>query len=83
LFIKIHDTQLYVVLLTTLIMQQCAVPGGNIINSLNEVVSSEKILLDSVLFKLNANSKWQVRIALKWCILNRLVWNELDCGSQQ
>jgi len=38
-------------------MQQCAVPGGNIINSLNEVVSSEKILLDSVLFKLNANSK--------------------------
>jgi len=46
-----------VVLLTTLIMQQCAVPGGNIINSLNEVVSSEKILLDSVLFKLNANSK--------------------------
>jgi hypothetical protein len=38
-------------------MQQFAGPGGNIVNSLNKVVSSEKILLDSVLFKLSANSK--------------------------
>ena len=48
------------VLLTTRITQQCAVPGGNIKQSQQDCihsriagVSSEKILLDSVLFKLH------------------------------